>query len=332
MAANVADLEGLSAKIVEAQELDTSVKAKVAELQSLQVQIDALASSPQKLREALERRRACHAALGDVPLETLASELATLGADPTAALRQRRQQSSRDLELARATANQAGTAQALAQERTRNSESVLNAAMAARDAALLAYPQGLAASLAAAQAALAAASGEQRKVMAEFALLESTIAAQNARVEVAVRQARAVAEQARTQLDAAHAERTKAITDQASQVGRWKQLRELRDAQDLAAAENQLQAASDRHAALPVPERIVTEDEVAAARNAKTAANPTSQRSSVKSTRRTARSDKWAALLRASGCAMRSRRSSWRSGKNAKSRRITRPGGCYLCR
>ena len=272
VAANVTDLEGLSAKIAEAQTLDTSVEAKVAELQSLQVQIDALASSTQKLHEALERRKACHAALGGVPLETLASELASLGADPTAALRRRRQQSSSDLGLARATANQADTAQALAQERTRNSESVLNAAMAARDGALLAYPQGLAASLAAAQAALAAATGEQRKVMAEFALLESTIAAQNAQVEVAVRQAHAEAEQSRTQLDAAHTELTLAITDQASQVGRWEQLRELRDAQDLAAAEHQLQAASDQHAALPVPAQIVTEAEVTAARNAKTTA------------------------------------------------------------
>ena len=38
-AANVADLDGLSAKIAEAQELDTSIKARDAELQSLQVQI-----------------------------------------------------------------------------------------------------------------------------------------------------------------------------------------------------------------------------------------------------------------------------------------------------
>ena len=63
-AANVEDLDGLSAKIAEAQALDASVKAKDAELQSLQVQIDSLIDSAQKLREALERKKACRAALG----------------------------------------------------------------------------------------------------------------------------------------------------------------------------------------------------------------------------------------------------------------------------
>ena len=42
-AANVEDLDGLSAKIAEAQALDASIKAKDVELQSLQAQIDSLA-------------------------------------------------------------------------------------------------------------------------------------------------------------------------------------------------------------------------------------------------------------------------------------------------
>jgi hypothetical protein len=56
--ANVEDLGGLSAKITEAQQLDTAIKAKDMQVQSLQVQIDELADAAQKLRAALERSKA----------------------------------------------------------------------------------------------------------------------------------------------------------------------------------------------------------------------------------------------------------------------------------
>ena len=271
-AANVEDLDGLSAKIAEAQALDASVKAKDADVQSLQAQIDSLIDSAQKLREALKRKKACRAALGQVPLETLLPDLATLGAEPSHTLRERRQQASRYIELARATAHQAGTAHTLAEERTKNSESALNAAVVARDAALAAFSEGVAATLSDAQAKLAAASDEQQKVATELASLESIIAAQNARVEAAIREARAIAEQAQAQLDAAYTERTNAITAHALQVGRLEELRRLRDAQNLAAAESELQDATNRQAAMPVPERIVTDADLMAARDAKTAA------------------------------------------------------------
>ena len=84
--------------------------------------------------------------------------------------------------------------------------------------------------------------------------------------------------QARAGVDAAQAERTKAITDHASQVGRLEELQRLRDAEDLATAENRLRDATDRHAAVPVPERIVTEAEVATAQNAKTSGEIGSRR------------------------------------------------------
>ncbi len=271
-AANVADLDGLNTKIVEVQELDTSIKAKDAEVRSLQAQIASLGDSAQKLREALEHRKECRSALGEVRPETLASYLATLGAVPAHTLRERRQQASKDLELARSTANQAATALTLAEERTRNTGSALKAAVVARDAALVAFPEGVAATLSAVQAALAAASGEQQSVVAELASLEIMIAAQNERVEAAVREARATAEKAGVQLDAANAERTKAIADHASQLGRLEELRRLRDAQDLATAENRLCDAADRLAALPVPECIVTEADVTAAQNAEATA------------------------------------------------------------
>jgi len=144
----------------------------------------------------------------------------TLSASPTGTLRERRQQTSRELELARATANQAGTAQTLMEERNRNSESALNAAVVARDAALAAFPEGVEVRLAGAQAALTAAVGEREQVAVELASLEGMIAAQNVRVEAAIRDARATAEEARARLGATQVERTKAITDHASQVGR----------------------------------------------------------------------------------------------------------------
>jgi hypothetical protein len=272
-AANVSDLDRLSAKVAEAQELDARIKTKDAELESLRAQIASLAGSGQKLREASDRAKVCRAALGDVPADTLATLLgATTGADPAGALRARRQQLSTDLEMARAAANQAGTVHALAEERGRAAKATLDAAVAARDTAVAAFPKGIAMTLSAAQAALAAASGEQQTIAAELASLESTLAARRARIEAALGGARAALEQARAGVELAQAERTKAIAGHASQAGRLEELRKLRDAQDLAAAGNRLREATERHAAVPVPERLVTEGEVMAARTVLTRA------------------------------------------------------------
>ena len=90
--------------------------------------------------------------------------------------------------------------------------------------------------------------------MGELGIVGEHDRTRNEQVEAAVREARAAAEQAREQLDAANAERTKAIADHALQVGRLEGLRRLRDAEDLAAAEDRLRSATDRYAALPVPE------------------------------------------------------------------------------
>jgi hypothetical protein len=73
-------------------------------------------------------------------------------------------------------------------------------------------------------------------------------------------------EHARAGVDAAQADRTTAIAEHAKQVGRLDALQRQRAAEDLAAAENKLRDAMDRHAAVPVPERIVTEAEVLTAR------------------------------------------------------------------
>jgi DNA repair exonuclease SbcCD ATPase subunit len=74
-------------------------------------------------------------------------------------------------------------------------------------------------------------------------------------------------DQARAAVETAQAARTKAIADHALQAGRLQALQKQRDAEDLASAENRLRDATSHHAALPVPERVVTDAEVAAARS-----------------------------------------------------------------
>ena len=178
IAAGVTDLDGLDAKIAEAQELDAGIKAKDAEMESLRAQIAALTGAAEALREASDRAAACRASLGDVGLDTLAADIKALGADATAGLRKRRQQLSKEAEAARRIANQAANDRTLADERTRQSRLALDAAIAARDAALTAFPEGVDAALVAARAALAAGIAEKESVAAEFASLERTIDAE----------------------------------------------------------------------------------------------------------------------------------------------------------
>jgi hypothetical protein len=231
-------------------------------LHSLQFQIDGLAESPQRLRAALDRQTTCRAALGGVSYETLASDFDSLGLEPNDALRARRQQASRELEEARAKTSEAATTHTLALERARNAESALNTAVVARDATLTTFPEGMAAALSGARVMLEAALGEQQKVAAELASLESTIRLRNEQVEAAVQGARNVAEQARGQVTAANLERTAAIREHALQLGLLQELRRQWDSEDLGAAKNRLCSAVARHDALPVPEQLVSEAEI----------------------------------------------------------------------
>jgi len=265
IAADVADLDGLDAKIAEAQELDAGIKSKDADLESLRSQIAALAGAAEALREASDRAATCRTSLGDVGLDTLAADLKALGAYATAGLRKRRQQLSKDAEAARTIANQAGTARTLADERTRHLMLALDASVVARDAALAAFPEGVDASLVAAQAALAACTAEKETVAAEFASLEHTIGARKKRIDAALSGARTKAAQATIAVETAQGQLTAARTVRALQDGRLIELRKLRDTENLGAAETRLHEATERHAALPIPDRIVTDDEVSAA-------------------------------------------------------------------
>jgi len=69
-------------------------------------------------------------------------------------------------------------------------------------------------------------------------------------------------------VDAAQGQVMTVKTKHASDQGRLIELRRQRDGENLAAAQAVLREAIESHAALPVPDRMVTDDEVNAARNA----------------------------------------------------------------
>jgi uncharacterized protein YhaN len=102
--------------------------------------------------------------------------------------------------------------------------------------------------------------------------LERTIADQAARIEVAVRGARASVTAAQAQLELAEAARTMALKEHAAEGGRLETLRKQRESLDLQSAESKLREVLDRHSALPQPAELVTEADVIAARNAAAAA------------------------------------------------------------
>jgi DNA repair exonuclease SbcCD ATPase subunit len=266
-AAAVLDLESLDAKVAETQELDATIKAKDNELDSLQVQIGLLAEVPDVLQHALIHAKTCRAAIGDVPLDTLAADLGSLGADPLIGLRSRRLESSKNVDAARKSAAETVKLYTIAQERTANLRSTLDAAGSKRDIALASFLDGLDAALAAAQAEVAAAMAEKQNVAAELASLESTIASRKKRIEQAGSSARELAAIAKNAVASAQENLTTAVASHAAHGGRLTELRRQRDAEDLQGSETGLREVTERFAALPVPERDVPTDEVDAAKN-----------------------------------------------------------------
>jgi hypothetical protein len=262
VAAGVKDLDGLDAKVAEAHELDVDTKAKDTELNSLRGQISPLTRAEELLQLACDRAKTCRAALGEVVPDTVSVDLDKLGTDPLAGLRKRRQQLSQDVEIARGIAAGVVNAHTVAQERTNNFRLAFEAAVSKRDVVLASFPDGISAALAAAQADLAAATIEKQNVVAESASLEKTIAARTERIEESLRGARTRAEIARSAVEAAQEKLTAAITGHAEHGGRLVELRRLRAVENLKTAETRLCEATERHAALPLPDREVTKDEV----------------------------------------------------------------------
>jgi DNA repair exonuclease SbcCD ATPase subunit len=239
-AVGTTDLDGLDAKVVEVQELDAHIKAKDIEIESLRSQIEPLTGAEGALRTALDRLDNCRNALGNVAIETLSADLDTLGADTVAGLRRRRQQLSKVRETARSLSAEATKAYTLAEERARNLRSLLEAAVERRDLVLRSFPEGVAAALAAARSDHASANADAQSATAELASLDKTMALRKARIEEAVAGARSAAEKAQAAHESAQARLTEAMTTRAAQLGRLAELKKLRDAEDLGAAETKL--------------------------------------------------------------------------------------------
>jgi hypothetical protein len=198
----------------------------------------------------------------------LAADIKALGTDEVAGLRKRREWYSKDAEEARKIANKAAGDKMLAEERVRNSRSALDTAIGARDGALVVFPEGVDAAFASARRSLATAIREKEQVEAEFASLEQAIESRKKRIEEALSGARSKSAQTKVAVDTTQTLVTTAKTNHAEEQGRLVELRKQRDAENLAAAESKLFEATKAHAALPVPERLVTEEEVTNARNA----------------------------------------------------------------
>ena len=266
-AAGAADLDSLDVKVAEAQELDASIKAKDAEINSLRAQMSSFAGAAEALRQASNRAQTCRTALGDVAPATLSADLDALGVDPLAGLRRRRLDLSTNLETERASAAEAVNAHTIALERTANLRSASDTATSKREFALTSFPEGLDAALAAAHVDLAAATTEMQNVAADLASLDSTIAARKERIDKAMSGARNKAEIARSAVEVAQGKLTAAIASCAEHSGRLAELRKQRDAEDLESWEIRLREATDNQAALPIPERNVTKDEVTTAKD-----------------------------------------------------------------
>jgi DNA repair exonuclease SbcCD ATPase subunit len=267
-AAGVEDLEALDEKLAEATQLDARIQSLDGTLESLRRQIEGLAGAAEALRVANARAATSRQELGEVAIDTLTTDLDALGTDPGAALRARRQKASQAADMARTAVQKAATDQTLAEERARSLRAILETAVTVRDAALADFPSGVAAGAMAAEEALRAALEEQEAITNELASLQDRIDARKGELDAALAAARDGAETATRAVEAAQKTLSKASEDHASGKGRLAERKGLREAQDLPAAERVLREATERHDALPEPERSVSPDEITAAKDA----------------------------------------------------------------
>jgi DNA repair exonuclease SbcCD ATPase subunit len=267
-AAGVADLVALDAACEKARELDTPIRDKDIEAGALRTDIAGLAGAAGALQQATARAAACRLALGDVDPGAVACDLETLDADPMAGLRARRAALSRATEAALRDAGEARTARTLADEHVTQSTVRLEAAVADRDSALTAFPDGVEAALSAARCALAAAGKDRVDVTLRLAALESEFEQERTRLVATATGARLSEEQAAEGVEEWEKLHAAAANTLATEQGRLVELKRRLEAEDIATAGAQLQDAVTAHKALPLPEREVTDDEVIAARRA----------------------------------------------------------------
>jgi hypothetical protein len=270
-AAAVSDLEGLAGKIEEARHLDATIKHHEVDLRSLEEQVSPLSGVAEKLRDATEFAEALQRTLGFADLERLGAEVTALEPGAAIKLTRRSQQFAATLDEARHKANQFQKDRAVAEERARHLEQALHAANASRDLALQSFPQGVDAALTAASAERETHVKGMRSLSATLESLQEKIAARDKRLRIAEQAAQNELHQAAIGMEAAQKEREEAIAERASEEGRLKELRNLRDAANLALAEDTLRLAKERFELLPVPSRIVDNDEAIAAKSEVTA-------------------------------------------------------------
>ena len=267
-AAGVRDLAGLDAACEKARELDAAIREKDLESGALRTDIAGLSGAAGALQQATAHAAACRLALGDIDPQSVACDLEALGADPVAGLRTRRAGLSTATEAARRDAGEARTARTLADDRVRQSTDKLDAAVADRDSALTAFPDGVEAALSAASAELAAAGKDRDDVTLRLATLESEFEQEKTRLEQAVTAVGVSEKEAAARVESAEKLHTEATNTLATEQGRLVELKRRLEAEDIAAAGAQLHDAVAAHKALPVPEREVTDDEVITARRA----------------------------------------------------------------
>jgi uncharacterized protein YhaN len=153
-------------------------------------------------------------------------------------------------------------------ERLRNSKAALDGTNAARDEVLREFPGDIAEVHAAAQLTVDAANASRLEAQNQLEVLDQHLAIERTKAEEALTTARVAADVARSTAASSRDAVTRAVAAHSVQVGRLEELRRARAQEDLGTAEEALKAAKDRRVALPVPERSVTSDEIAAAKDA----------------------------------------------------------------
>ena len=263
-AANVESLEALDVKLEEVRALDGRIRDHLAVIDALRSQLLPYADATTSLNVASARAELCRAALGTNATDS-SVDLAPLGTDPVAALKERRLRALKGLDSARRRSGEALTALTLAAERATVLQLAQKTADGARDAALHPVPEGLSVALAAAKAILAAAVAERASATADLASLDSAFETRKIQTDAALASARAEVDATRLLVETARKHLEIALTDHASEVGRLGELRRLRSVEDLGAAEAQHGVKAQRLSSLPRPQETVTSDDVASA-------------------------------------------------------------------
>jgi hypothetical protein len=271
LAAGVSDLEGLASKVEEARQLDGAIARQEADLRSLEEQISPLSGVEQKLRNETEFAEDLQRALGAADFDRLGAEVTALEPGAATKLTRRGQQFFATLDEARHNANQFRKDRAVAEERARHLEQALHSANASRDLALQPFAQGVDAALAVANAERDHHLKETQSLASKLASLQDKIAAREKRLKAAEQAAQNELHEAFLAVEAAQKKRESAIAERASEEGGLKELRNQRDATNLALAEDTLRQAKQQYDLLPVPSRIVDNDEVIAAQSEVTA-------------------------------------------------------------